>query len=79
MANEEHVAILREEVEVWNRWLRENPSIIPNLRDANLVRVDLTKGDFILADLAGANLTNISTKLFSGRRSHAATGDEGKG
>ncbi len=31
MANEEHLAILRQGVVFWNEWRDENPDIIPNL------------------------------------------------
>ena len=36
MANEEHVALLRQGVEVWNAWRRENPDIRPDLCRADL-------------------------------------------
>ena len=31
MANEEHVALLKQGVEVWNKWREENPDIKPDL------------------------------------------------
>ncbi len=51
MANPEHLAILNEGVEAWNRWRRENPLVIPHLsgaemRDANLTGVDFTRAFF---------------------------------
>jgi hypothetical protein len=51
MANKEHVALLRQGVEVWNAWRKENPNIMPDLTRADLTRADLTR-----ADLAGARL-----------------------
>jgi len=32
MADEEHVALLEQGVEVWNKWREENPGIVPDLR-----------------------------------------------
>jgi hypothetical protein len=41
MADEEHVALLKQGVEVWNRWREENPNIWPNLTGAELSDVNL--------------------------------------
>jgi hypothetical protein len=46
MANEEHLAILRQGVEVWNRWKSKNRKIQPDFEGA----------DFREAYLSGANL-----------------------
>ncbi len=51
MANEEHLKILNQGIEVWNKWREENPGIKPNLRKANLVKADIR-------DISGANLSN---------------------
>jgi hypothetical protein len=71
MANEEHLNILKQGVEAWNQWRKENPEIRPdlseaNLREANLsginldgaglYRVDLSEANLIGADLSGAYL-----------------------
>jgi hypothetical protein len=47
MANEEHLAILKQGVEAWNQWRRENPSIVP----------DLAETDLSSRNLNGANLS----------------------
>ena len=62
MANEEHLAILRQGVERWNRWRAENPSIRPDFFEADLSTTDLRGGNFTEADvtrgdLSGANLS----------------------
>lgn len=44
MANEEHLKILREGAEAWNQWRKENPTIIPNLDEADLSRIGLIFG-----------------------------------
>ena len=61
MANEEHLAILKEGVAVWNEWREQHPDIEPNLRgadldDANLRRAYLSGAHLEAANLAGANL-----------------------
>ena len=43
MANEEQLAILRQGVEVWNKWRLENPSIRINLIGADLTKVNIGK------------------------------------
>ncbi|MFA5055185.1 MAG: hypothetical protein WC562_03300 [Dehalococcoidia bacterium] len=36
MANEEHLKILKQGVDAWNRWRKENGEIIPDLRRADI-------------------------------------------
>jgi uncharacterized protein YjbI with pentapeptide repeats len=67
MANEEQLAILRQGVEVWNKWKKENDTAIIDLSSADLSRamlmgVDLYKADLRKADLKQANLRQA--KLF---------------
>ncbi|MBZ0316184.1 MAG: TIR domain-containing protein, partial [Anaerolineae bacterium] len=62
MANEEHVAILKQGVEAWNQWRKENRDVRPdlsgaNLSGANLWRADLSEAKLIEADLSGADLS----------------------
>ncbi len=64
MANEEQLAILRQGVEVWNKWRKEQPYLTKyDLSGADLIQVNL-KGasfadvDFTGADLSGAQLDN---------------------
>ncbi len=70
MANEEHLKILNQGVEVWNKWREENPGIAPDLRRAylgfrNLNEVNLSIAsldgvDFSRSFLIGANLSDAS-------------------
>ncbi|NEQ21309.1 MAG: pentapeptide repeat-containing protein [Microcoleus sp. SIO2G3] len=72
MANEEHLALLRQGVEAWNEWKANNPDIRPNLsfatgsgiiiREAKLSGVDLSRADLSRADLSRADLigSNLS-------------------
>lgn len=61
MANPEHLAILKEGTDTFNRWREANRNIIPDLGEPYLVEpylVELDRGepDFIGADLSAANL-----------------------
>ncbi len=55
MANEEHLKILKQGVEVWNKWRQENPEIEPDLVGADLIGVNLIewkiKPDASITDL----------------------------
>ena len=74
MANKEHHAILKQGVEVWNKWREEHPEIRPNLSGANLrgelfysanfrgvdfTETDLTNSRLFYADFISANLNNL--------------------
>ncbi len=59
MANPEHLTILNQGVEEWNRWREENPMVQPNLRSAKLVGKNLQDVILDYADLSGANLTGV--------------------
>jgi uncharacterized protein YjbI with pentapeptide repeats len=61
MANEEHLAILKQGVKAWNQWRRENRGLHPDLSGANLREEDLNRADLRethlwAADLSGATL-----------------------
>lgn len=56
MANAEHLAILKEGVEVWNKWRKENKNILPDLRKADLHNVNLCNVNLNDANLHNANL-----------------------
>lgn len=62
MANEEQLAILRQGVEVWNKWREENPDIKIDLTEAILHRAELNDVSFYLANLSGAELTEASLR-----------------
>ena len=56
MANEEHLAILKQGVEAWNQWRKKHPSAKPKLSNADLSDADLRGANLGLADLSGAYL-----------------------
>ncbi len=63
MANEEHLALLKQGVNVWNEWREKNPKIRPDLRGADLrgenpKRENFSGADFSKANIQGADFTN---------------------
>lgn len=66
VTNERHVRILKQGVDVWNRWREQNPEIQPDLseaalrrailKEANLYQANLSLADMTRAKLSGANL-----------------------
>jgi uncharacterized protein YjbI with pentapeptide repeats len=56
MANEEHVERLKQGVDVWNQWRKDNPDICPDLRRADLFATTLAGANLSRANLAGADL-----------------------
>jgi len=58
MANPEHLAILKQGVEVWNHWRKDNPDIKPNLRNASLKNLNLASINFSDTDLRGTNFNS---------------------
>lgn len=57
MANQEHLDILKQGVEVWNRWRSTNPAISPDLKSANLAGMILHKANFSDTYLSKADLS----------------------
>jgi TIR domain/Pentapeptide repeats (8 copies) len=67
MANEEHVAILEQGVEVWNKWRKDNPRVRPDfggadLRGAALSEADLSAANLYKANLSGADLSRANLR-----------------
>ncbi len=62
MANEKHLALLKQGVETWNAWREENPDIRPNLRRVNPFRADLRGADLRGADLREAHLSGANLR-----------------
>jgi len=58
MANAEHVEILKQSVEAWNKWRIENPAVKPDLSGADLSGANLSRADLFRANLSGANLSD---------------------
>ncbi len=73
MANQEHLDILKQGVEVWNKWREEHPEIepdlsgenfreVPRLEGVNFSRVNLMDVRLFGENLTGANLTNADLR-----------------
>jgi uncharacterized protein YjbI with pentapeptide repeats len=61
MANERHLAVIREGAAAWNEWRRRSPGVVPDLIEASLPGADLAGADLrvallLKADLSSANL-----------------------
>src|SRR6266446_3581252 len=55
MANSEHLAILKQGAQVWNKWRAEYPQEAIDLRSVNLSNTDLSGADFSRTNLRGAD------------------------
>jgi hypothetical protein len=70
MANEDHLKVLMQGVEIWNKWRVEHYEIRPDLREARLDTPELTGVNLSQSILWGAKLSNA--KLHSANLSGAA-------
>jgi hypothetical protein len=68
MANDEHVALLKQGVAAWNKWHDENLRISADLSGADLSGADLSPANLNQANLTGAKLwrANLIQADFSG-------------
>lgn len=60
MANQEHVNILFQGVDVWNKWRENNPNIKIDLTRADLSNINLSGINLNRADLYEINLSNAN-------------------
>jgi len=60
MANPEHLAILKQGIEKWNKWTVEHSDLRPDLSQAKLIGADLRKANLGMADLNGADLSGAN-------------------
>jgi len=58
MASSEHLIKLREGVEAWNLWRRQNPNVNVDLQEAILPEHDFNKIDLHRSNLSNANLVD---------------------
>jgi hypothetical protein len=57
VANPQHLKLLQQGVDVWNAWRAKEPSIVPDLSEANLGGADLSRSNLTGANLAWADLS----------------------
>jgi uncharacterized protein YjbI with pentapeptide repeats len=69
LVSKEHIEILKKGVDVWNDWRQENPSIKPDLCEANLVGANLSAVNLSNANLCETNL--IEANLYRADLSRA--------
>src|SRR5258708_7475832 len=62
MANDEHVALLKQGVEAWNAWRDKNPNILPDLSGVDLYNAHLGGLDLRGTNLSGADLREANCK-----------------
>ena len=73
MANPEHLAILKQGVEVWNRWREHNAGLVPDLREADLYVSSLNNANLSSAIMSAADLRN-SEVMYASLQSADLTG-----
>src|SRR5260370_1200829 len=57
MANQEHLEVLIQGIDVWNEWREQHPEIQPDLTRAKLSGADLNEANLRFANLSYANLS----------------------
>lgn len=62
MADPAHLALLKQGPAVWNQWRSSEPTVIPELSEANLVRAELSGADLRGARLDRAKLIRAKLK-----------------
>lgn len=60
MANREHLKILKQGVDSWNKWVEENPEVRPDFEGAKFRGADLAWADLSWANLRGADLRRVN-------------------
>ncbi|MGA3325515.1 MAG: toll/interleukin-1 receptor domain-containing protein [Terriglobia bacterium] len=65
MANPEHLKILDQGIDAWNKWRRGNPGIIPDLYGADLHGAKLVGANLRGATLIGACLVHANLRMAS--------------
>ena len=70
MANDDHVALLREGVDAWNVWRDENRDTDPDLSGADLREAYLIGANLSGADLSGANLSGADLAKADARQAN---------
>ncbi len=66
MANPEHLKILKQGVEVWNKWREDNPEVRPDLSEADLDVWEIPSLINANLELANFEKTNLSWSILMG-------------
>ena len=62
MPNPEHLAILKQGVEQWNKWRAQHPDVGPDLCEAKLQGADLGGANLVGVDLSRADLSLLASE-----------------
>src|SRR5260370_144793 len=62
MANQEHLEVLIQGIDVWNEWREQHPEIQPDLTRAKLSGADLNEANLRFANLSDANLSDADLR-----------------
>ncbi len=62
MANRQHLSTLKQGVAAWNQWRKENPDSRPDLHQAALAGVNLSKANLSTANLSEADLSSADLR-----------------
>ncbi len=57
MANRQHLSTLKQGVAAWNQWRKENPDVRPELHEAALAGMNLSRANLTSANLNEANFS----------------------
>jgi uncharacterized protein YjbI with pentapeptide repeats len=63
MANEKQLKILKQGVDVWNKWREKNPEVRVDLVEADLAGVDLREANLGVAYLNGTDLSGADLRV----------------
>lgn len=75
MASEEHLALLKQGVEVWNRWREEHSEILPDLSEANLLLANLHGANLCKTELSFARLRSAKLRGANLQEAHLGGAD----
>ena len=85
MANEEHLRLIKQGVDAWNKWRGDHGDTRPDLSGANfsggkliganLIEADLRSANLLEANLITVNLTEANLSAAGAAASHLAAGD----
>ncbi len=60
MGNAGHIDLVKDRIEHWNDWRRNNTRVVPDLAGADLAELNLAGANLAKADLTGARLTGAN-------------------